>query len=260
MSARTLLAVPVAALALAGCGEKDEPEPDPAPANLTTLVEKAARQTLAAGPSEISITVHGNTEYTIDETLDPDSGWYLANEPPRAPGKKFAVRWPPITGPAFGFGGSDTGRAYTGPIGSGRRSCWVEAHRPAGQSGGAMSAEEALVTSHTILNLLTREVAMAMPGPVLADGSRVPAESESYEAVLGTPDEPSARLIVAGLEENRIGLGVEDGQLTGFAVVVAKGESPLTFTPNRPESAIVVNFTGIGEGDPVREPECLAIE
>lgn len=264
----------LAILTVGGCGEKDESAP--LPSDPASLVERAAERTLAAGPSEAKVLVRGRRSYSIDETLDPESGWYLANEPPRAEGRlgnaKPAVRWPPITGPLLELGASDIYRAYVA-FGLGRRTCWTEAHAPAGSIPGTASAEEALVTLHTALVLLTANIVRAEPLD-LRPGYRVRIAAPGAEditrleqAVTGDPglsslDErrQSAAEIVRGLRQPIVvELGPND-HLHSLSMVLRGGQSPLSFTGPRPASTLVLRLSGVGAGQPVAKPKCRGIE
>ena len=274
----------LAALGVCGC-DQDEPEP-PDPSNLVQVVENAAQRFLDAGPSELTVEVRtgrGDDRYELRETLDPDSRWFLTEPPRPRPGIAFATR-SPITGPAFSFGSGDTGRAYVGPFRAGGETCWVEAHAPAGSVRGMLSAEEALVTAHTVMALLTRNV-KTVREPTFDLGELAPFFAETtttYSLRIDPPDADDAvdlalppgidatnryindlrqdgRRVMNAISAPML-LGLE-GQMPSVLVMsLDGGRSALDFTPPRPESLVIVTFDAVGGGDPVREQECLAIE
>jgi len=258
----------------AGCGESDEkPAPASAASDPVAVVQQAAERTLRAGSSTARIEVVGRSSYALEETLDTGSRWYLANSPPVAPGVKLSVRRPPITGPAFDFGASDVNRAFVRSDGLGRRSCWVEAHDPAGNARGAVSVEEALVTLHTALVLLDGNVATAERLDTRA-GYRARIDPPDFEDTLRAAVAPNVDVTNAYVRErqrsgSRIIRGIQqpvvveldgDGNLTTLSLLIRGGRSPLTFTGRRPSSKVTLTFTGIGDGEPVRPPKCTAIE
>lgn len=286
MGARNSVIV-AAALALTGCGEKQEPEPaSTPPLESIVAVERTAQRTLAAGSSTtwLHITGHpknGFTRYRLSETIDPDAGRYLTEATEGRPSQSA------ITGPLFSFGADDLGRAYVGPFGMGRRSCWVEAHAPAGELRGTVSAEEALITAHTVLALLTRTVVSANELPVaqLAPSGLVDREdlAGGYEVSIDPPDleetsdlavpanlsvtrryvevrRRTAGAIVRSLTEPVIVLVDEDGMLQSVVLELRPGPSPLSFTGRRPASTVGLSFSGVGQGKRVAEPKCLGIE
>lgn len=285
MIARLVLP-PILAVAVAsGCGEGDRGPPDPP--DLAAQVEGAARKVLSAGPSELTIEARmdrGSVGYQIRETLDPNSGWFVTERPDPRPGVKFATR-SLITGPVFSFGATGTGRAYVGPFPVRDRTCWVEAHRPAGSvRGRTLSPEEALVTTHTVLALMTRNVTKVHE-PTLDLGELapfIPHVSEAYSFKISRPDSDDAvdlalpanadatrryikelqaagRRIVETIPGSML-LGLKDGSPRVLVISLAGGRSALDFTPRRGASRVIVTFEAIGGGEPVREPRCLGIE
>jgi hypothetical protein len=222
--------------------------------------------------------------YAINETVDPVSDWYLTDPG----GDENDVALPPgiaILGPLFSFGASDSDRAYIGPIGADNRGCWVEAHSSAGEVRGAVSAEEALVTTHTVLALLTRNVTAATK--VQTGGRGEPGVAAStlgtFEVEVDPPDfddaadltipptvSVSARYvrervrsgtaIVRGLGGPVVVTLDGDARLVRLGLRLRGGPSPLSFTNPRPASRVALTFKGIGEGEGVRAPRCRGME
>jgi hypothetical protein len=284
VTVRSALPIVLAALGACGC-DRDEPEP-PDPPNPVEVVESAAQRFLDAGPSELTVEVRadrGGDRYELRETLDPDSRWFRTEPPRPRPSIVLATR-SPITGPAFSFGSGDTGRAYVGPIQAGGETCWVEAHAPAGRVRGGLSAEEALVTAHTVLALLTRNV-KTVSEPTLDLGELAPFFADNprtFSLHLDPPDSDDAvdlalppgadatnryvndlrqggRRIVDAIAAPML-LGIKDQLPSVLVVSLSGGRSALDFTPPRPASSVIVTFDAIGGGEPVREPECLGME
>jgi hypothetical protein len=280
----------VSAVAMGGCGDgQDAPGPTPSEpptsADPVRVIERAAGRTVDAGPSRARLTVASDgRRYAIDETLDPQADWYLTDPG----GGENGVMLPPdiaILGPLFSFGASDTDRAYIGPIGADKRACWVEAHSPAGEVRGAVSAEEALVTTHTLLALLTRNVTAATEVQTAGNGGPgvAPSTRRSFEVKVDPPDfhdaadlaipptvsvsagyvrerVRSGRAIVRGVDGLIVVTVDGDGRLARLALQLRGGPSPLSFTNPRPASSVALTFTGIGEGEGVRAPRCRGME
>lgn len=285
VTARLALPLVLAVLGTSGCGEGD-PEP-PDPPDLAAQVERNAREVLSAGPSELTIEVitdRGSSRYEVRETVDPDSGWFLTKRPDPRPGVKFATR-SLITGPAFSFGADNVGRAYDGPIPVRDQTCWVEGHGPAGSvRDRTLSAEEALVTAHTVLALMTRNVTKVRE-PTLDLGELapfIPHVSEAYSFKISPPDSDDAvdLALPANADATRryikelqaaggrivktipgsMLLGLKEGSPRVLVISLEAGRSALDITPRRPASTVIVTFDSIGGGEPVREPRCLGIE